>query len=214
MRVGEYLSEKLYIGRAIIAGSMEDGKPVLAYILTGRSHESQNRHIVKDLNELRVESFDEKAMDILREYPMSISIPMRRIIGNGSHTLEIAEKVDAGHTFIEALGDIYPEPDKYKTPRIALLYNLEDSSYSMGIVREGEKAVWNYKRMNGYSHIIQTYNGDGDLSSFDQDPVLLSLPKSLEELKEEIWSSLNREYRVSVYLSDGIDEIILNKREV
>lgn len=211
MKIDEYLRNLIYPGRIIVCGSFSDGRPLFAYVLMGRSKESRERRIAKSANILKVEMVDGSAGDPLREYSMSITLGLKRIIGNGTHTDRIKEGLDRGESLETILSDIDYENDKYKTPRIAAVYSLDSGSYTICISKESEKALWEYPKMNGYAHLIQTYVGDGGLSSFEDDPVLIEVPKDIEELKEEIWESLNRENRVTLYLSDGFDEFIINR---
>ena len=67
-------------------------------------------------------------------------------------------------------------------------------------------------------HVIHTYECDGNpIPSFYGEPEMVELPNTAEELAEAVWSNLNADNKVSLFVRtvplDGTapTEIIINK---
>lgn len=61
--------------------------------------------------------------------------------------------------------------------------------------------------MNGQGHFIHTYKCDGEpLPSFDGEPKLISITNNINDFTDKLWSSLNNENKVSLFVRYiGID---------
>ncbi len=219
MNIKEYIKTKSYPGRILIAGSDLNGKLLLVYAVMGRSLKSRNRILKLSDDELFTKLYDDSGeSDDLIIYSAKQRVGNRLLLGNGNHVLLIKEKLLSGSSLIEALADIYPEPDEPNyTPRISLLYDFDTKSYEMAIVRNHdsvERVVWKYTCFDGFCHIIHTYKDDGNpLISFSSDPVLLEV-EDTETFVDDFWTSLNNENKVAMYFSDGNTERVINQREV
>ncbi|MBR5765526.1 MAG: inosine monophosphate cyclohydrolase, partial [Lachnospiraceae bacterium] len=57
------------------------------------------------------------------------------------------------------------------------------------------------KPVNGEGHFIHTYLGDGDpLPSFEGEPKLVDISGDIDEFTDMVWSSLNEENKVSLFV--------------
>lgn len=219
MRIGEYLKDNKYPGRILIGGTACDGKPIIAYAITGRSEKSRNRILISENGYLRTQLLSDKTEgDELTIYRASWDIPGYKIVANGSHGEEIASSLSEGKSLLEALDKLSPEPDSAATPRIALVADCSDGTYSLAIVRndaEGniERIVWKYQNTPGFGHIIHTYDNDGEpLPSFSSDPAVINLLDSLSDFSKELWNALDKDNRVGMYLGYEGAERIINAR--
>ncbi|MBO7310703.1 MAG: inosine monophosphate cyclohydrolase, partial [Clostridia bacterium] len=75
-----------------------------------------------------------------------------------------------------------------------------------------------YSPMNGVGHFIHTYECDGNpIPSFYGEPEMVELPNTAKELADIVWSNLNADNKVSLFVRcvplDGSkpEEIIINK---
>ena len=72
--------------------------------------------------------------------------------------------------------------------------------------------------MKGIGHFIHTYECDGNpIPSFYGEPEMIVMPNTAEELADVVWSNLNEDNKVSLFVRtvplDGSapTEIIINK---
>lgn len=214
MRIREYLSEREYPGRFLIAGTSEDSKPIVLYGLMGRSEKSRNRIFISENGVLRTETLGGDD-DVLILYTASYRSGDRMIYANGSHGEEIKKALDEGKTLPEALDNLDPEPDSLRTPRIAAVIN-SDSTYELAIVRDGEdgnveRVAWKYQNTPGFGHIIHTYDEGEEVKPFSSDPAVIDFSPSLSRFADEVWNSLNQDNKVSLYVAYEGAERIFNK---
>lgn len=219
MLISEYLKDNKYPGRILIGGTACDGKPVVVYAVTGRSEKSRNRILISDKGCLRTQLLsDITDGDELTIYRASWDIPGYRITANGSHGEDIAEALKSGKSLLESLDSLSPEPDAAATPRIALVSDCSDGTYSLAIVRKDadgndERIVWKYQNTPGFGHIIHTYDNDGEpLPAFSSDPAVINLMDSLSEFSAELWKALDKDNKVAMYLGYEGAERIINAR--
>ena len=221
MTIAEYLENRKYPGRLIIAGNTEDGKSVLCYAIMGRSENSRNR-IFKfdDEGTLRTVPYDESKVEdpSLIIYNCMRQFEDRVILTNGSQTDLIYDELEKGGTFEDAVIRMSYEPDGPNwTSRISALFNESDSSYKLAIVRkEGDstgRVVYTYPRQDGFGHCIHTYlESDADLRPpFTKDPARLTLPSTLEEVANQLWDALDEDNRISLFVQVGDEMTIFNK---
>ena len=220
MNLSQYFSTKKYPGRIILSGFSKDGERVTAYAIMGRSENSRNRVFRLKDGVLETKAYDEsKVKDpSLIIYRAKVEIDGKIILTNGDQTDTILSCLKEGKTFEDALMMRTYEPDDPNyTPRISLL--MEDHSYSLSIIKHGEdnkteRLIWKYEAFNGVAHTIHTYDEGGDpLPSFSSSPVPLHLPDTFEEFKETLWQSLDEDNRISLYVSWGDKEEVINARE-
>ena len=219
MTIKDYFSVRKYPGRILLSGTGIDGKAVSAYAIMGRSENSRNRVFRLSNGNLETRAYDESKV----EDPYLIIYRARTVYGgtvimtNGDQTDTIEKAFKEGRELESALAERTYEPDAPNfTPRISMVADKE--GYSLSIIRkkgdETERIVWRYTPTPGFCCVIHTYDGDGNpLPSFSSSPVALSLPPTFEEFRDELWNSLDKENRISLYVSWGDREEVINARE-
>lgn len=221
MTIKDYLKPRKYPGRVIIAGNTAQGKAVLCYAIMGRSANSRNRLFsFEEDGTLKTVPFEEDKVEdpslviynCMRQYEDKV------ILTNGSQTDLVYETLEAGGSFEDALVRMGYEPDAPNyTPRISCLFDESESTYRLAIARkEGDgtvRVIWNYPVQKGYGHCIHTYleSDSGMLPPFTLDPERLELPESLEEVVDQVWSALDEDNRISLFVQVGDEMTTLNK---
>lgn len=231
--IAKELKENSYPGRGIIIGKSADGKfAVVAYFIMGRSENSRNRVFVEDGNGIRTQAFDP---DKLTDPSLIIYSPVRvlgnkTIVTNGDQTDTIFELMNNQLTFEQALRTREFEPDAPNyTPRISGIIKSDPGktfNYAMSIIKSADgnpdscrRFTFTYNNpLNGEGHFIHTYMSDGNpLPSFEGEPKLISIAGNIDEFGNTLWSSLNCDNKVSLFvryidLSDGsFESRIYNK---
>lgn len=209
------LKENSYPGRGIIIGKSQSGKyAVTAYFVMGRSENSRNRIFVEEGEGIRTEAFEP---DKLSDPSLIIYAPVRvlgnkTIVTNGDQTDTIYELMDKQQTFEQALRTREFEPDAPNyTPRISGILHIEEGkyNYAMSILKSNNgnpsqcnRYTFSYTNpVNGEGHFIHTYMGDGNpLPSFEGEPELVAIPDDREAFTNMLWSSLNEENKVSLFV--------------
>ncbi len=209
------LKENSYPGRGIIIGRSADGtKAVTAYFIMGRSVNSRNRVFVEDGEGIRTQAFDPSK---LSDPSLIIYAPVRvlgnkTIVTNGDQTDTIYEGMDRQMTFEQSLRSREFEPDAPNyTPRISGVMHVEGGkySYALSILKSnnGDPSACNrftfaYENcVAGEGHFIHTYKCDGDpLPSFEGEPKLVAIPDDMEEFAQMLWTSLNEDNKVSLFV--------------
>ena len=228
------LKENSYPGRGIIIGRSADGtKAVTAYFIMGRSVNSRNRVFVEDGEGIRTQAFDPSK---LSDPSLIIYAPVRvlgnkTIVTNGDQTDTIYEGMDRQMTFEQSLRSREFEPDAPNyTPRISGVMHVEGGkySYALSILKSnnGNPAACNrftfaYENcVAGEGHFIHTYKCDGDpLPSFEGEPKLVAIPDDMEEFAQMLWTSLNEDNKVSLFVryidiaSGKYESKIINKNQ-
>lgn len=221
-----------YPGRGIVIGKSADGKKAAAaYFIMGRSENSRNRIFVEDGEGIRTQAFDPSK---LVDPSLIIYAPVRvlgndTIVTNGDQTDTIYEGLKEGLTFEQSLRSREFEPDGPNyTPRISGVMHIENGQYdyAMSILKSNNgnphacnRYTFSYENcVAGEGHFIHTYQCDGNpLPSFEGEPKLVAIPNDIEEFAQMLWSSLNEENKVSLFvryinIEDGTYETkIINK---
>ncbi|MDO4445124.1 MAG: IMP cyclohydrolase [Bacillota bacterium] len=221
-----------YPGRGIVIGKSADGKKAAAaYFIMGRSENSRNRIFVEDGEGIRTQAFDPSK---LVDPSLIIYAPVRvlgndTIVTNGDQTDTIYEGLKEGLTFEQSLRSREFEPDGPNyTPRISGVMHIENGQYdyAMSILKSNNgnpqacnRYTFSYENcVAGEGHFIHTYQCDGNpLPSFEGEPKLVAIPDDIEEFAQMLWSSLNEENKVSLFvryinIEDGTYETkIINK---
>ncbi|HIW21442.1 MAG TPA: IMP cyclohydrolase [Candidatus Dorea intestinavium] len=209
------LEQNAYPGRGIIIGKSEDGKyAITAYFIMGRSENSRNRVFVTDGEGIRTKAFDESK---LTDPSLIIYAPVRvignkTIVTNGDQTDTIYEGLDRQLTFEQSLRERKFEPDEPNyTPRISgVIRHLENNfNYAMSILKSDDGDASSCQRFtfayenpkNGEGHFIHTYMHDGNpLPSFSGEPKKIKIRGDIETFANELWESLNKENKVSLFV--------------
>ena len=221
-----------YPGRGIVIGKSADGKKAAAaYFIMRRSENSRNRIFVEDGEGIRTQAFDPSK---LVDPSLIIYAPVRvlgndTIVTNGDQTDTIYEGLKEGLTFEQSLRSREFEPDGPNyTPRISGVMHIENGQYdyAMSILKSNNgnpqacnRYTFSYENcVAGEGHFIHTYQCDGNpLPSFEGEPKLVAIPNDIEEFAQMLWSSLNEENKVSLFvryinIEDGTYETkIINK---
>ncbi len=213
--IGEELRGNSYPGRGIVIGKTPDGKKaVTAYFIMGRSENSRNRVFVQDGEGIRTQAFDPEK---LTDPSLVIYAPVRvlgnkTIVTNGDQTDTIYEGMDRQLTFEQSLRSREFEPDGPNyTPRISGILHIENGiyNYAMSILKSNNGSPKACNRFTfafenpeaGEGHFIHTYIGDGNpLPSFEGEPKLVGILDSIEEFAGVLWTNLNEENKVSLFV--------------
>ncbi|MCR5762091.1 MAG: IMP cyclohydrolase [Treponema sp.] len=211
----EELAGNEYPGRGIIIGKSQDGKhAVAAYFIMGRSENSRNRVFVTDGEGIRTQAFDPSKM---KDPSLIIYAPVRvlgnnTIVTNGDQTDTVYDGLEKGLTFEQSLRSRTFEPDGPNfTPRISALLHIESGTYdfSMSILKSDDgnetssnRYTFSYENPRaGLGRFIHTYMKDGNpLPSYEGEPTLVDLTGSIDELTDRIWSNLNPDNKVSLFV--------------
>lgn len=209
------LSSTTYPGRGIIIGKSSDGKKaVAAYWTMGRSAGSRNRVFVEDGDGIRTQAFDPS---LIAGDPSLIIYAAVRVLGkqtivtNGDQTDTIYDGLKQGLTFEQSLRSRKYEHDAPNyTPRISSVMNFENGyDYALSILKSDNGNPDNTLRFTytydapvaGEGHYIHTYMGDGNpLPSFEGEPVKVKINGNIDDFTNEIWSSLNEDNKVSLFV--------------
>lgn len=214
--IADELNSFAYHGRGILIGKSADGqKAVAAYFIMGRSENSRNRVFVAEGDAMRTKAFDESKMTdphLIIYYPVRV-LGNKTIVTNGDQTDTIYDLMDKQMTFEQALRTREFEDDKPNfTPRISGIIRREDGgmNFAMSIIKSAEGDDSSCERFTyaysnpvaGRAKFIHTYSGNGDpLPSFEGEPKTLELPNvEIDALTEMIWSNLNKDNRVSLFV--------------
>ncbi len=209
--LGELLRNNSYPGRGIVVGTTADEKySAIAYFIMGRSVNSRNRIFVAEGDEMRTKAFDEaKLVDpsLIIYYPVRV-VEDTTIVTNGDQTDTVRDALVLGGSFESALRTRCFEPDAPNyTPRISgIVY--ADGYYTMSILKsmDGDPSVclrqfFDYDPVPGVGHFIHTYSGDGNpLPSFAGEPEPVEIQGNIDEFTANVWSSLNEENKVSLFV--------------
>lgn len=209
------LKQNPYPGRGIVIGKSKDGKhAVTAYFIMGRSENSRNRVFIEDGKGIRTQAYDPSK---LTDPSLIIYAPVRvlgnkTIVTNGDQTDTIYELMEKGQTFERALTTRAFEPDAPNyTPRISGLMNIEDGKYdyAMSILKSNNgdpeccnRYTFTYDNAKaGEGRFIHTYKCNEDpLPSFEGEPKLVAIPDDIDAFTNMLWSSLNEENKVSLFV--------------
>ena len=229
--VSERIAGNPYVGRGIVIGKTADGtRALFAYFIMGRSENSRNRVFVKQGDTLVTRPYDEsKVQDpSLIIYSAIRSLENQIIVTNGDQTDTIYDGLRAGKSFAETLTTRSFEPDDPNwTPRISglLTFGASDFSYQMSILKSADaegsacaRFTFAYPALCGVGHFIHTYQGDGTpLPTFCGEPERVQIPNSLDVFADELWSNLDAENKISLYVrtidlrTGASEERLINK---
>lgn len=209
------LKENAYPGRGIVIGRSEDGtKAVTAYFIMGRSSNSRNRIFAEEGEGIRTQAFDPSKLE---DPSLIIYAPVRvlgnmTIVTNGDQTDTVYDGMEKGMTFEQSLRSREFEPDGPNyTPRISGVMHVENGKldYAVSILKSNNgnpdscnRYTFSYEQpAAGEGHFIHTYMHDGNpLPSFEGEPKLVKISGSIDEFTEMLWTSLNEENKVSLFV--------------
>lgn len=203
-----------YVGRGIIIGKTPDAsKAVSAYFIMGRSENSRNRVFLEEGKNIMIKAFDESKLE---DPSLIIYYPVREhenklIVTNGDQTDTVYDFIKEGKSFEDALMTRCFEPDAPNwTPRISVMITFEegDFTYKMSILKSADaegtqcnRYFYNYNPIAGLGHFIHTYVTDGNpIPTFQGEPERVEMNDDIDAFTEEIWSSLNEQNKISLYV--------------
>ncbi len=211
--IGKLINGNPYVGRGIIIGKSADGKKaVTAYFIMGRSENSRNRIFVENGDEVIIHPFDASKVE---DPSLIIYSPIKKtgnnlIVTNGDQTDTIYDYVSEGKSFEAALDTRCFEPDSPNwTPRISGMMTFgEKFTYKMSILKSADlegsecnRYTFSYNSLNGVGHFIHTYVTDGNpIPTFMGEPERVMIPDSIDEFLENIWTNLNEQNKISIYV--------------
>ena len=230
--VKELLKDNTYPGRGIIVGKSEDGKyAVCAYFIMGRSANSRNRIFTKKDGAVYTEPYDASKVEdpSLIIYSAVKKCNNTLIVTNGDQTDTIYNSLKAGKCMRHALRTREFEPDGPNfTPRISACLNFDGGySYEMSILKSADEKgsacnryFYEYESLDGVGHFIHTYVCDGNpIPTFQGEPERVKIPSDIDAFTDEIWSSLNEQNKISLYvrytsIEDGSEtDRLINKNK-
>ena len=209
------LKGNAYPGRGIVIGRSADGRSaVTAYFIMGRSSNSRNRVFVTEGEGIRTQAYDPSKLE---DPSLIIYAPVRvldndTIVTNGDQTDTIYDGLKKGLTFEQSLRSREFEPDGPNyTPRISGVMHVENGKYdfAMSILKSNDgdpeccnRYTFTYDNPKaGEGRFIHTYMHDGDpLPSFSGEPKAVEIPDDMDGFTEMLWSSLNEENKVSLFV--------------
>jgi len=214
VKLSQLLQQNSYPGRGIALGRSEDNKrAVIVYFIMGRSENSRNRVFEQTEDGIRTKAFDEAK---LTDPSLVIYHPVRRlgdviIVTNGDQTDTIRDALKEGKSYIDALRTRCFEPDPpIYTPRVSGVLS-GDGSYVLSILKslDGDPACnkrffFEYDAPQaGMGHFIHTYQENQPTPpSFEGEPRTVAFGnESAAELAQEIWESLDKDNKVSLFVS-------------
>lgn len=205
------LRDNSYPGRGIIMGIDSTGTYfVQVYWLMGRSENSRNRILSLENENLKTKAYDPSKVEdpSLIIYDAMTEVANNHIVSNGDQTTTIADFVEKGSSFEDALATRTYEPDAPNfTPRISGFFG-SDQSIKFSIISKDpiedrpvrkiyEKTLANFKKGKGLC--IHTYKGDGDpIPSFDSRPFVVGIAGSAEDIAQKFWELLDAENKISI----------------
>lgn len=212
--LGENLKNNTYPGRGIVVGKSSNGKnAVIAYFIMGRSENSRNRIFTENGEEVIIHPFDASKVE---DPSLIIYSPIRKyentlIVTNGDQTDTVYDGLVEGKAFEVALRSREFEPDRPNfTPRIsaALDFANNDFTYKMSILKSADaegsacnRYTFEYASIAGLGHFIHTYNCDGNpIPTFTGEPERVEIPDDIDSFSELIWSNLNENNKISLYV--------------
>lgn len=156
----------MYVGRIVGVGRTGQGKNIAVYRVSSRSY--PNRTAVTESGIVKIASRegneDENKKSKYVEYVCVRVLQSCVVISNGSHTDAIADKIDKGHSYADALketlADMGYEKDEFSTPRIAGVVPFKGDTGWLGTVREDGVQVGEVSLKPGTIRYIATYEHD------------------------------------------------------
>ncbi len=228
--IADKLKNNTYPGRGIILGITPDGtRKVAAYFIMGRSANSRNRIFKEEPDGISTEAFDPS---LLEDPSLIIYHPVREleealIVTNGDQTDTVFNGMKQGQSFEETLRTREFEPDGPNwTPRISGIQE-SDGAYKLSILKsvdlEGSGCVrqfFEYPAVAGLGHFIHTYVTDGTpIPTFTGEPERIATCDDMDEFVDTLWSSLNADNRISLFvrytcIEDGsYEQAVINVHE-
>jgi IMP cyclohydrolase len=208
----DLLRHNTYPGRGIMLGNSANLEETIAlYFIMGRSVNSRNRVFRREGDSVHIEIFDRA---LVKDPSLILYRPMleahgQLIVTNGDQTDTVYNALQRGGSFGAALRTRTFEPDApHFTPRVSGMADVKSGDYSLSILKSADplgnicqRFFFEYDAQAGRGHFIHTYQADGDpLPSFVGEPLCVAIPDDLETFTRDVWTSLNPNNRVALFL--------------
>jgi IMP cyclohydrolase len=162
----------MYVGRIVSAGLTNSNRLCLMYRVSSRSF--PNRVIKNIKNALAVIPSQGSETDIYQNPYISYNCLRHNsefaVIGNGTHTDPIFEKLDSGMSIRDSLTSVLfgmdYEHDDYSTPRIAAVACKSSKSLALGIIRKDGIEIEVFNLTPGEYRFVSTYETNKILTEF------------------------------------------------
>ena len=231
--IGELLEGNSYVGRGIVIGKSDDGKKACAaYFIMGRSANSRNRVFEEKDGDIYTAPFDASKVEdpSLIIYAAVRTYKNNLVVTNGDQTDTVAEGLQKGLSFNEALKSRCFEPDAPNyTPRISgmLTFSDGDFTYEMNILKsidaQGSDCArygFSYPAKAGLGHFLHTYVCDGNpIPTFQGEPERVAIPDDIDVFTNKLWNALDADNKISLYVrytdlaTGDIETRLLNKNQ-
>ncbi len=215
----EVLKGNLYPGRGILCACTGDGSVVGGYFVTGRSDASRSREIrLTAGGELAVAAKDDVGFDPLRHYIAATASPDWLVFGNGAQVSTVAERLTRKDQPPAALDDLEHEPDgPIYTDRITAMVRrplgrlavLGAARRSMASGSSSDIITMTVRDIHpGRAVLLTTYHSDGRIINGGQPFIAVRISADdATGLLDEMWSSLNPDYRVAAMVLPVATEV-------
>lgn len=207
------LAGNRYPGRGVLCARTLAGDVYGAYFLTGRSAASRERTLLPRGDELVVAPAAATEHDALRHYVAARRTADWLVFGNGEQVSTVADRLDAGASAADSLGDLSYEPDPpILTSRITALLGVRaPHPVVFGAARPSRSSRTGANVMTlatdelapGDAVLLTTYVSDGvDVATAPPYTEAHTGARSAAELLDEVWSSLSADHRIAAAVLD------------
>ena len=207
-----------YPGRGIITGATPSGRKMFAYFIMGRSPSSRARVFERSGDDVIIRMTGQVSDTSLILYSPVRVCGDSVIVTNGDQTDTVYDALNSGGTFESALRTREYEPDApHYTPRISAV--ITPSGYTQSILKRAGRFFYEYAFTAGKGHLIHTYDHDvmksDVLPSFVGEPREVNIPEDMEGFADSLWSELDEDNKVSLYVrfydGEGYTDKLFNK---
>ncbi len=150
----------MYIGRFLVVGKTEHGRPFVTYRVSSRSFPNRKAILKNNTVSIVPNDLNEIFSNPYITYNCIKIIGDTIIATNGSQTDVIADKIKLGlpirDTLVYSLITMDYEKDDYNTPRIAVV--LTNNECYMGYVKHDALCVKKVELTNGKGYYLGVYN--------------------------------------------------------
>jgi IMP cyclohydrolase len=156
----------MYVGRIVAIGKSRAGKLVAMYRVSARSF--PNRKSVQNGEAIVIVPKEGFEQDIYRNPYITYNCLRQNrryaVVGNGTQTDPIFEKLESGMTMRDAMASVLfgmdYEHDHLKTPRISAVIDREEKSAYLAIVKADAILVRSFQIEPGEAFYLATYDHD------------------------------------------------------
>jgi IMP cyclohydrolase len=154
----------MYVGRIVAIGKTRANRLVVMYRVSSRSFPNrQTKKVGQAITIVPQKGFETDIyVNPYIAYNCLRLVGDYAVVGNGTHTDPITEKLESGMSIRDAISmalfTLDYERDDYQTPRIAAVADLKSRLCALGIVRHDALLVKNFELNEGEAFYIATYH--------------------------------------------------------